>query len=246
VIEVRHVGKSFRRPASVRALLRGKLRGPPFTALVDVSFDVGRGEAFGLMGPNGAGKSTILRILAGLIAPTVGVARVSGIDAREGGTRLARKVGYVAADERGMQSSLSAREHLAWYAALYGFARAPALERVGTLLERVGLASHALRPLRELSTGMRRRVALARALIGDPEVIILDEPTRGVDPAGASALHGHLLTELEGGRTVVIATHDRVEARTLCARVAVLQASRLVTIERADDAATRLLGMQIG
>jgi ABC-2 type transport system ATP-binding protein len=145
-----------------------------------------------------------------------------------------------------MQSSLSAREHLAWYAALYGFARAPALERVGTLLERVGLASHALRPLRELSTGMRRRVALARALIGDPEVIILDEPTRGVDPAGASALHGHLLTELEGGRTVVIATHDRVEARTLCARVAVLQASRLVTIERADDAATRLLGMQIG
>ncbi len=240
------MGKTFRRPANVQSLLRGRLRGAPFTALVDVSFTVARGEALGLMGPNGAGKSTILRILAGLLVPTAGEARVCGIDARDGGPALARAIGYVAADERGMQSSLSAREHLAFYAALYGLARPAALRRVGDLLERVGLASHARRPLRELSTGMRRRVALARALIGDPRVLLLDEPTRGVDPAGASALHAQLEGELREGRAVVIATHDRDEARALCARVAVLQAARLVALVAPDVAAAQLMGMQIG
>lgn len=245
VIRAHDVAKIFQRHATVGALLRGKLRGEPFTALQDIDFDVAKGEALGLMGPNGAGKSTLLRILAGLLVPSRGEARVAGIDTRDGGTALARKIGYVAADERGLRSSLTPREHLAWYAALYGFARQEALVRVDALLERVGLTAHARRPVRELSTGMRRRAALARALIADPEVLLLDEPTRGVDPAGADALHEHLHAALAEGRTLILATHDRDEARALCRRVAVLDRARIVAIEAPDVAGARLKEMRI-
>jgi heme ABC exporter ATP-binding subunit CcmA len=245
VISAHALAKVFQQRATVSTLLRGQLRGASFTALEDVELDVPRGEALGLMGPNGAGKSTLLRIFAGLLVPTRGTARIAGIDTRDGGTALARKIGYVAADERGLRSSLTPREHLAWYAALYGFARKEALVRVDALLDRVGLTPYARRPIRELSTGMRRRASLARALIADPEVLLLDEPTRGVDPAGADALHEHLHATLAEGRTLIVATHDREEVRALCRRVAVLDRGRIVGIEAPDLATTRLKEMRI-
>jgi ABC-2 type transport system ATP-binding protein len=241
VLRASGLSKTFRPPASVRLLLRGRLRGLPVTALDGVSLEVRAGEAVGLMGKNGAGKSTLLRLAAGILSPTSGRIEVGGLDARRGGAALARKVGYVAADERGLTLHLTPHQLLTWYAALYGHHRASALTVVGALLARLGLTEHAHRRLNELSTGMRRRTALARALLGTPEVLLLDEPTRGVDPAGAAALHRHLLAALDGGCALLLATHDRDEARTLCAKVAVLDRARVIAIEPPAEAAARLL-----
>ena len=245
---IRAVGlkKTFRRPASLGLLLRGRLRGDAVVALAGVSLEVARGEAVGLMGPNGAGKSTLLRILAGLLLPSEGSAEVCGLDATRGGSALARKVGYVAADERGLTPQLSAREHLVWFAALHGLRRRAAEKRAGELLDRMALGPHSDKPMRELSTGMRRRTALARGLLGAPDVLILDEPTRGLDPAAAVAFHTQLRAILDGGCAMVMATHDRQEARTVCARVAVLDGARLVTIDTPDRAAARLVGDALG
>jgi ABC-2 type transport system ATP-binding protein len=241
LVRVAGVKKTFRPPASVRLLLGGKLRGAPVVALDGIDVDVARGEAVGLMGANGAGKSTLLRILAGLIVPTAGTVNVCGLDASRGGSALARKVGYVAADERGLSHYLSAREQLAWLASLHGYRRAEALRVVGALVEQMGMTPYADRPLRELSTGMRRRASLARGLLGAPEVLLLDEPTRGVDPAGSMALHEHLRAALRRGCAIVIATHDRDEARSVCARVAVLDEARLLALEPPELAVQRLV-----
>jgi ABC-2 type transport system ATP-binding protein len=246
VIAGRDVGKVFRPPATFGTLLRGRLRGAPFAALQGVSFEVDPGEGLGLMGPNGAGKSTLLRLIAGLLVPSHGHLRVCGIDTREGWTAVVRKIGYVPAEEGAHDSSISVREHLAWYAALHGLVRAEGLRRADELLERVGLSAHARRRARELSTGMRRRLSLARALLGDPQVLLLDEPTRGVDPAGAIVFHQYLRSLLGEGRSIVVATHDREEARALCARVGVLDHGRLLSLEAPELAAARLREMTIG
>jgi ABC-2 type transport system ATP-binding protein len=245
---IRAVGlsKTFRRPASLGLLLRGRLRGDAVVALSGVSLEVARGEAVGLMGPNGAGKSTLLRILAGLLSPSEGRAEVCGLDATRGGSALARKVGYVAADERGLTPHLSSREHLLWFSALHGLRRKAAKQRVSELLDRMALGPCADKPMRELSTGMRRRTALARGLLGAPEVLILDEPTRGLDPAAAASFHAQLRAILEGGCAMVLATHDRQEARTVCARVAVLEGAHLVALDTPDRAAARLIGDALG
>jgi ABC-type multidrug transport system ATPase subunit len=243
MISAAGVSKTFRPAATARLLLSGRLRGEPVTALDDVTLDVGSGEVVGLMGENGAGKSTLLRIFAGLLVPSAGTVQVAGLDASRGGPELARKVGYVAADERGLTSSLTPRDLLSWYCALHGLERAEARTRTDELLDEMGMRAYGDRRIRELSTGMRRRVALARGLIGRPAVLLLDEPTRGVDPAGAAAFHQLLRAT---GCTIVIATHDRDEARELCTRVAVMSHARLVAVEPPDRAVGRLRGVHLG
>jgi ABC-2 type transport system ATP-binding protein len=233
--------KKFRPPASLRQLIHGRLRGEPVAALDGVSLTVERGEAFGLMGPNGAGKSTLLRILAGLVAPDGGHASVDGLDCARGGPRLGAKVGYLAADERGLTQALSPRELVAFYGALHGLRRAAALRRADELMEEVGLTAVARRPIGELSTGMRRRAGLARALLGTPVLLLLDEPTRGLDPTGALALRAQLRAALGRGVAMVMATHDLAEAQSLCRRVAVMAEGRFVAVETAEQAGARLL-----
>jgi ABC-2 type transport system ATP-binding protein len=230
VIHAEGVGKTFRPPLGARRAA--------VVALDGVSLDVARGEAVALMGANGAGKSTLLRIVAGLLRATAGRVTVCGLDAAAGGAALAHKIGYVAADERGVTAALTPREHLAFFAALYGMRRPAALARAEALLDTVGAAAYARRPMRELSTGLRRRVALARALVGAPEVLILDEPTRGLDPDGAAALHAHLRGVLDRGACALFATHDRAEAAALAQRTLRLDAGRaLAAGASAADAA---------
>ncbi|HZS37920.1 MAG TPA: heme ABC exporter ATP-binding protein CcmA [Polyangia bacterium] len=240
MIRARGVRKSFRPAASASQLMRFRLRGAPVVALDGVDLDAAAGEIVGLMGPNGAGKSTLLRILAGLLVPSSGAVTVAGEDATRGTVELKRKIGYVAAEERGLTPHLSPREHLAFYGALYGLGRRAALERADELLEKVGASAVARRPLRELSTGQRRRVALARGLLNAPAVLLLDEPTRGLDPAGADGLHTQLLALAAAGAAAIVATHDRDEARRLCTRVAVLESGRVIALESPDRAGARL------
>jgi ABC-2 type transport system ATP-binding protein len=228
-ILVEGLGKTFRPPAGVSEMLRGRLYGPPVEALREVSFEVARGEVVCVMGPNGAGKSTLARILGGLLTPSTGRAVVEGTDAVAAVPELRRKVSFVVGDERSFHYRVSGRGNLHYYAALHGLAAGTARRRAGELLERVGLGGAADRRYREYSRGMRQRLAIARGLLGDPAVLLLDEPTLGLDPRGARDLRAFLREEVvrRAGRTAIVCSNDPAEVRALADRVLFLEAGRL-------------------
>ena len=204
------------------------------TACRDVSFSVEPGEVFGLLGPNGAGKTTTLRILAGLYAPDAGTAVVAGhaISAgRPGGAELRRRVGLLT-EQPGFYDRLTARENLRYFADL----QSARPGRVASLLQRFGLAEHADRPFAELSRGMKQKLAIARALVHEPAVILLDEPTVGLDPEATREVRS-VIAELSAEKaTIVLCTHHLDEVERLCSRAAFI-AGRLVGIHeiRGED-----------
>ncbi len=227
---VEGLGKVFRPPGGTRDLLRGRLFRDPVRALADVTFTVAPGEIVCFMGPNGAGKSTLARILGGLLSPTEGRAIIAGHDAAAGAPALRRSVSFVVGDERSFHFGVSGRENLRYFAALHGLPAVDAKPRVDELLSRVGLGAAADRLYREYSRGMRQRLAVARGLLGDPEVLLLDEPTLGLDPIGARDLRAFLRdTIVRGaGRTALVCSNDPGEARALADRVLLLERGRLV------------------
>ncbi len=193
----------------------------------DVSFSVERGEVFGLLGPNGAGKTTTLRMLAGLYAPDAGSATVAGVviePGRPGGPELRARVGLLT-EQPGFYDRLTARENLTYFAALQGAKPG----RVGPLLDRFALRSHADRPFAELSRGMKQKLAIARALVHEPEVIFLDEPTVGLDPEATREVRS-VVEELAAERaTIVLCTHHLDEVERLCSRAAFI-AGRMMAV----------------
>jgi ABC-2 type transport system ATP-binding protein len=228
-IAVHDLGKTFRPAAGIRELLRGQLRRPPVPALSDISFELAPGEIVCLMGPNGAGKSTLLRILAGLLEPSTGSVRVAGLDARIHTAAFRQRVSFVVGDERSFHWPLSGLHNLEYFGALHGLSAAASRARADALLARVGLADAANRPFRTYSRGMRQRLALARGLMGDARVLLLDEPTLGLDPEGARDLRQFLRDDVirRGGRTALVGTNDPTEARALADRVLRIRQGRL-------------------
>jgi ABC-2 type transport system ATP-binding protein len=201
-----------------RELTRGFRNG---LAVDGVSFTLERGGVLALLGPNGAGKTTTVRLLNGVLEPDAGAARVLGLDPVREGDELRRRTG-VLTENAGLDDRLTTRENLMFTARLRGFSSSEARRRVDELLERFGMASRADDLTQGFSTGQRKRVALARALLHDPELLFLDEPTSGLDPAGARDVIG-LIHELAGeGRTIVLATHFLGEAGKLATHMAVL------------------------
>jgi len=194
-----------------------------------VSFAAERGEVFGFLGPNGAGKTTTLRMLAGLYAPDAGSARVAGCEispGRPGGAELRARVGLLT-ESPGFYDRLTARENLLYFAELQ---RAPQPgRRCDALLDRFALREHADRPFAELSRGMKQKLAIARALVHDPEVILLDEPTVGLDPEATREVRGLIADLAAGNATIVLCTHHLDEVERLCSRAAFI-AGRLVAI----------------
>jgi ABC-2 type transport system ATP-binding protein len=243
-IVVEGLGKVFQAPAGLGEMLRGRLFGRPVEALADVSFTVAAGEIACVMGPNGAGKSTLVRILGGLLVPSSGRAVVTGIDAGAGTTEFRRRVAFVVGDERSFHYRVSGRGNLHYFAALHGLTAAVARRRAGELLERVGLAAAADRRYREYSRGMRQRLAIARGLLGDPKVLLLDEPTLGLDPRGARDLRMFLREEIirGSGRTAIVCSNDPTEARAMSDRVLFLDGGRL-TGEASPDRIEAELGL---
>ncbi len=243
IINSQQMSKTFRSGMSFTDLLRGRLRGSPVHALRDVNLRVTRGEVVALMGPNGAGKSTLLRLIAGLLIPDQGSLQVLGHDAARSRAAFRRRVCYVVCDERSFSWRLTAVQNLLFFAALHGLPRAAARARVDHTLGLVELQADAHRPVREYSTGMRHRLALARGLLGGPELLLFDELTRGVDPRGAIRLRQLILQELEGTRrTAIIATHDPQEVRQICSRVVTVDGGKIVG-EGAPDQVEHLLGL---
>jgi ABC-2 type transport system ATP-binding protein len=197
-------------------------------ALDGLTMEAEQGEVVALLGPNGAGKTTTVRLLNGVLTPERGRATVLGMDPLRDGAEVRRRTG-VLTEAGGLDDRLTLTENLVSHARIRGIPPAEARRRAGVLLERFGMSSLASRTARGLSTGERKRVSLARALLHQPEVLFLDEPTSGLDPAATRdvlALIGGLAEEQ--GATVVLCTHFLAEAARLCRRVAILEAGRLL------------------
>jgi ABC-2 type transport system ATP-binding protein len=202
------------------------------TAFADLSFEVGRGEVFGFLGPNGAGKTTTVRTLGTLLAPSSGTAVVAGLPLGPAHEAEIRKRIAVMPESPGLYLRLSVTENLACFADLYDVPSPRA--RIEAALRSVGLLDRADDPCGTLSKGLRQRVALARALLSEPELLFLDEPTAGLDPAAAHEVHELIVGLRERGVTIFLTTHRLEEAERLCDRVAILSTT-LRTIGRPSE-----------
>jgi ABC-2 type transport system ATP-binding protein len=204
---------------------------PPVRALDGITLAIPTGEVHGLLGPNGAGKTTLVKILSTVLLPTSGRALIHGHDVVTASRAVRPLIGIVFGGERGLYDRLSARQNLEYWAALYRLPGSRIRSRANELLERVGLTERADERVETYSRGMKQRLHLARGLIGDASVLFLDEPTTGMDPIAARefrALIGELRAE---GRTILLATHDMVEAETLCDRVTLIDHGSIIATE---------------
>lgn len=198
-----------------------------FQAVRDVSVNVVEGGVFGLLGPNGAGKSTFVRACLGLIRPESGTMRTLGLDPMMDGVRVRRQVGFVL-EHVGLYEGLSCKANLELYGRIYRVPAATLKRRISSLLERFGLSDRERQPAGTLSRGLKQRLALVRSLLHEPRLIILDEPTFGLDPAAARDVRA-VVAELarDEGRTVVLTTHNMIEAERLCTTVAIMRGGEI-------------------
>ena len=205
------------------------------TALDHVNLEIGRGEVFGLIGPNGAGKTTLIRVLVGLLTPTEGQAWVLGKNVVEDIDYIRPRVALLP-QEAGIYERLTARENIVYYGGLYGIPEDELHRRTDRLLDIVGLREKEDYQVKGFSGGMKRKVLVARALVIEPEILFLDEPTTGIDTIGARVVR-NLLKKLssEEKRTIVLTTHDLNEVSELCHRVGILNDGRLVATGKPNE-----------
>jgi ABC-2 type transport system ATP-binding protein len=213
--------------ASVRGLtkvFKDSWGRPKARAIDDVDFDVRRGEVFGLLGPNGSGKSTTVKLLLGLLYPTKGHIEVFGHSPRHVPTKA--RIGYLP-EESYLYRYLNSRETLNFFGNLFRLPKDDREDRIGQLLEMVGLSQTHLRTVGEFSKGMQRRIGLAQALINDPDLVILDEPTSGLDPIGCREVKDLILALARRGKTVILSSHLLADVEDVCDRVVIYYGGKI-------------------
>ncbi len=201
-------------------------------ALKALDLEVRRGEIFGLLGPNGSGKTTTIKLILGLLFPTNGQALVFGRDATE--VTKNERIGYLP-EESYLYRFLNAEETLDFYGRLFNIPRAVRRQRVADLIEMVGLEWAKRRQLKEYSKGMTRRIGLAQALINDPELIVLDEPTTGLDPIGTREMKDLIIKLRDEGKTILMCSHLLADVQDVCDRIAILYQGELKEMGRVDS-----------
>ncbi|MEQ1692855.1 MAG: ABC transporter ATP-binding protein [Gemmatimonas sp.] len=243
-VVVRDLSKRFPARRSWAQSVRHPFSSDYVTSIDAVSFEVRRGEFFGLLGHNGAGKTTLLKVLATLITADGGSAEVEGVDVAADPAQTRGLVAPVLANERSLYWRLSARENLELFAQLWNVPRALLAERVESVLGVVDLLHTGQKLVGQFSSGMMQRLLIARALLAEPRVLLLDEPTRSLDPISAREFRSFLRNELAVRRqcAVVIATHNAEEAFDLCDQVGILDRGRLLAVGAATDLSRDLAG----
>lgn len=198
-----------------------------FLAVEDVSFHVSVGQVMVLLGPNGAGKTTTVRMLTGVLVPSRGRAEVAGYDVVQHPDEVRARVG-VLTEHHGLYGRMNAREYLEFYGSLYGLSKSTCRQRSDVLLERFGLAEAYKKRLSEYSKGMRQKLALVRALLHEPPVLLLDEPTSAMDPESARVVRDAIQSLRSSERTIILCTHNLAEADALADQVAIIRRGRIV------------------
>jgi ABC-2 type transport system ATP-binding protein len=228
-IKIEHLSKTYPVPlARFKQFLRRKSGQGPTEALHDVSFEVRAGEVFGLIGRNGAGKTTLAKIVATLVQPTSGMVTVNSLDSVRDEERVRAQVGLASAEERTFYWRLTVEQNLLFFARLHGLRDVSARTRIQELLERFELTPLARKRFGELSTGNKQRMTVARALLNQPPILLLDEPTRSLDPLAAAQMRA-LISQLAADEhvTVLLTSHNLTEVEELCARIAIISRGRI-------------------
>lgn len=213
-------------------------------AVQDVSFECYGGRIFGLLGMNGAGKTTILRVISTILKAQTGTVKVAGFDVNTESNQVRRRIGFLPA-ESGMYRYFTPREILTYYAKLYDFPKEKIAARVKTLIEMLEMENFADKYAKGLSSGMKQKIALARAIVHDPEVIIFDEPTNSLDVITRVAVHDFILGRKREGKCIILSTHIMSEAEKLCDEIGILHKGTLLStgtldMMRADTGQTLL------
>lgn len=209
------------------------------TAVDNVTFDINRGEVFGVLGPNGSGKTTTIRMLCGLLAPTSGTATVAGFDVRTQSEEIRRNIGYMS-QRFGMYEDLTVVENLDFYSSLYGLSGDEKQKRMEELFDELGLRPRIKQLVGTLSGGWKQRISLACAIAHHPQVLFLDEPTAGVDPAARRRFWDTIYELARAGTTILVTTHYMDEAAR-CQRIAFLSRGHLIAIGTSEEV-TRQFG----
>ena len=232
-ISLRNLSKTYPVPfRRLRAFFRRPAK-DPVEALRDVSFEVETGEIFGLIGRNGAGKTTLTKIVATLVQPTTGNVSVHGHDSVSDDEHVRRLIGLATAEERSFYWRLTSEQNLLFFARLHGLSDRVAKQRIKDLFTKLELDEVARRRFGELSTGNKQRLAVARALLANPPVLLLDEPTRSLDPLAAARMRELIrsLAEQDPPVTIFLTSHNLAEVETLCARVAIISRGEIRAID---------------
>jgi ABC-2 type transport system ATP-binding protein len=209
------------------------------TTVVDnLNLKINTGEIVGIIGHNGAGKSTTLKMIAGLIEPTAGNVRVMGSNMQKGDVKVKQQIGYLA-EESPLYEAMTAQQYLLFFSELYRMPREKALKRIDQLLDSLGLAEKN-KLTGEFSKGMKRKTAIARALLHDPNLLILDEPNSGLDPLTSFFIINYLKTLRREGKTIILSAHNLFHVETICDRVGIMKGGRLLVFDTMDAIRARL------
>jgi len=225
-IEVSKLKRTFKTSLGV---LNRKMK--TVIAVDGISFDVKKGELFGLLGPNGAGKTTTVKMLTTLLIPTSGSAKIADMDIVRDAEKIRSHIGFIFGGERGLYWRLSGVDNLRYFASLYYVDPDVAKKRIIYLMELVGLEDRGKEKVEGYSRGMKQRLHIARALIHDPEILFLDEPTIGLDPVGAREMRQMVLNLQSEKKTILLTTHYMFEADALCQRIAVIKHGKIIALD---------------
>lgn len=214
-------------------------------AVKKVSFKVKKGEVFGLLGENGAGKTTTLRMLATMLKPTSGTAKINGVDLIENPTEVRKQIGILFGGETGLYDRLTARENIEYFGLLNGMEREEISQRIEELSSKLNMGKYLDRRAGKLSKGMKQKVALARSIIHDPDIMLFDEPTSGLDVTAVRVVHDFIQDLRQQGKTVIFSSHSMKEVEKLCDTVGIIHKGRIIEVSPLSELKNKHEGMEL-
>lgn len=214
LIEVLNLGKKFKEVEAVKG----------------ISFNVSKGEVFGLLGENGAGKTTTLRLLATILKPTFGTAGLNGYDIIKDPERARGQIGILFGGETGLYDRLTARENIEYFGLLNGMDKREIRKRIEFLTEKLGMGEYIDRRVGKFSKGMKQKVAIARSIVHDPDIMLFDEPTSGLDVTAINIVHEFILDLKQQGKTIIFSSHSMKEVEKLCDTVGIIHKGKMIEI----------------